>query len=286
LKVDNSSSAAMLYVRNDGHWGNAFTTLTDRWSDMRHSGTASTGYVRTFTKTDGGTLDGFLVYTAVQAGSNTTAIWALAGNTVTGVSTGLIAQGGTGNQSYGVNASGGISGQSVGVRGASGGGNGSYAAGVVGAATSATATVTYGVWGNNTSTAACNNYGGYFQSTSTNTGTNIGMYASASGSTNNYAIITGGGNSGFGLTAPTAFIHIVAGTTSAAQLRLAAGVAPSSPNDGDIWYENTNDRLMFHKNATSCEIISASAVTTEAVTSDTTLTITYNGTTYKLLAIA
>ena len=57
-------------------------------------------------------------------------------------------------------------------------------------------------------------------------------------------------------------------------------------DDGDIWYENTNDRLMFRKNATSSEILSASAVTTEAVTSDTTLTITYNGVAYKLLAKA
>lgn len=86
--------------------------------------------------------------------------------------------------------------------------------------------------------------------------------------------------------APTAFLEITAGTTGNAQINLNPGVAPSSPVDGDIYYVNTNDRLMFRKNATDSEILSASAVTTETVVSDTTLTITYNGTTYKLLAIA
>lgn len=85
---------------------------------------------------------------------------------------------------------------------------------------------------------------------------------------------------------PTAFLHIAAGVSGNAQIRLAPGVAPSSPNDGDIYYVDTNDRLMFRKNATDAEVVSASAVTTEAVVSDTTLTITFNGVTYKLLARA
>lgn len=89
-----------------------------------------------------------------------------------------------------------------------------------------------------------------------------------------------------GITSPTAFLHLAAGTTAAASMKITPGVAPSSPNDGDVYYIDTNDRLMFYKNATASEIISASAVTTEAQTSDTTLTITYNGTTYKLLAKA
>jgi len=36
---------------------------------------------------------------------------------------------------------------------------------------------------------------------------------------------------------PTAFVHIAAGTTAQAQIRLAVGVAPSTPNDGDFWYD-------------------------------------------------
>jgi hypothetical protein len=91
---------------------------------------------------------------------------------------------------------------------------------------------------------------------------------------------------GLGNSAATSFLDIAAGTTAIGQLRLRAGVAPTSPNDGEVWYENTNDRLMFRKNTSSDEILSASAVTTEVVVSDTTLTITYNGVTYKLLAKA
>lgn len=88
------------------------------------------------------------------------------------------------------------------------------------------------------------------------------------------------------ITAPTSFLHIAASTTAASSLRIPGGVAPSSPNDGDVYYIDTNDRLMFFKNATASEILSASAVTTETVVSDTTLTITYNGTSYKILCRA
>lgn len=87
-------------------------------------------------------------------------------------------------------------------------------------------------------------------------------------------------------TNPTARVHIAAGTASASQINLTPGLAPSSPNDGDFYYVNTNDRFMFRKNTTDAEIISASAVTTEVLIGDTALTITYNGTTYKLLAKA
>jgi hypothetical protein len=84
----------------------------------------------------------------------------------------------------------------------------------------------------------------------------------------------------------SAYLTLGAGTTAISPLRITPGVAPSSPVDGDVYYIDTNDRFMVRKNATDAEIISASAVTTEAVASDTTLTITYNGTTYKLLARA
>lgn len=42
----------------------------------------------------------------------------------------------------------------------------------------------------------------------------------------------------------TAFLHIGAGTLGSAQIRLVAGVAPTTPNDGDIWLQgNTNTDL-------------------------------------------
>jgi hypothetical protein len=52
-----------------------------------------------------------------------------------------------------------------------------------------------------------------------------------------------GGNVGFSTTAPTAKADIAASTTSAASLRLRSGVAPTSPNDGDIWYDGTNLKM-------------------------------------------
>ena len=47
-----------------------------------------------------------------------------------------------------------------------------------------------------------------------------------------------------GNTTPTALLHLAAGTTAAAQIRLTNGVAPTTPNDGDIWYDGT-DLNMF-----------------------------------------
>ena len=129
--------------------------------------------------------------------------------------------------------------------------------------------------------------------TGTGVGSNIYFKTSpagASGSGQNALVermrIDSAGSLGIGVTVPTAFVHIKAGTTAAAQICLNAGVAPSAPVDGDIYYVDTNDRLMFRKNTLDSEILSASAVTTEVVVTDTTLTITYNGTTYKILARA
>lgn len=45
------------------------------------------------------------------------------------------------------------------------------------------------------------------------------------------------GNLGLGQTVPTAWLHIAAGTTAKAQMNLVLSTAPTSPNDGDIWWE-------------------------------------------------
>jgi hypothetical protein len=45
---------------------------------------------------------------------------------------------------------------------------------------------------------------------------------------------------GMGVNAPTALTDIGASTTSRASLRIRSGSAPTSPNDGDIWYDGTN----------------------------------------------
>jgi len=43
-----------------------------------------------------------------------------------------------------------------------------------------------------------------------------------------------------GSTAPTAALDIVGSTTSNASLRLRSGTAPTSPNDGDLWYDGSH----------------------------------------------
>jgi len=41
-------------------------------------------------------------------------------------------------------------------------------------------------------------------------------------------------------TSATAYLHLAASTTSKASLRIVSGTAPTSPNDGDIWYTGTS----------------------------------------------
>lgn len=41
-------------------------------------------------------------------------------------------------------------------------------------------------------------------------------------------------------TAATAVVDVAASTTSRASIRIRSGTAPSSPNDGDLWYDGTN----------------------------------------------
>lgn len=50
-----------------------------------------------------------------------------------------------------------------------------------------------------------------------------------------------GGLSFFGgTTTPTAYIHAAASTTATASIRITNGVAPTSPNDGDMWFDGTH----------------------------------------------
>lgn len=44
-------------------------------------------------------------------------------------------------------------------------------------------------------------------------------------------------------TTPTALLHLNAGTTSAAQIRFTSSVAPTTPNDGDLWFDGTNLKI-------------------------------------------
>jgi hypothetical protein len=60
-------------------------------------------------------------------------------------------------------------------------------------------------------------------------------------------VLINGGNAnvvnryiGLGVNAPTALTDIGASTTTRASLRIRSGTAPTTPNDGDIWYDGTN----------------------------------------------
>ena len=53
---------------------------------------------------------------------------------------------------------------------------------------------------------------------------------------------SGGGNVGVGMgqTAPTAALDVAESTTARASIRVRSGVAPTAPNDGDMWFDGTH----------------------------------------------
>lgn len=106
--------------------------------------------------------------------------------------------------------------------------------------------------------------------------------------TNNTNIgrFTSTGRLGIGVD-PTALIHLKAGTSSAntAPLKFTSGTNLTTAEAGAMEYNGAD--LFFTKSGTTRgNVIVATAVTTETVVSDTTLTVTYNGTTYKMLVKA
>lgn len=53
------------------------------------------------------------------------------------------------------------------------------------------------------------------------------------------------GLTGFGQTTPTARVDASASTTAIASIRIRPGTAPTTPNDGDIWYDGTNLKMQI-----------------------------------------
>jgi hypothetical protein len=83
----------------------------------------------------------------------------------------------------------------------------------------------------------------------------------------------------------TAYLVLPAGTTSLSSLKINSGVAPTSPLSGQLWYETTNNRLMFRQNATSVELLGTSSVNTVSPTSpNRTLTVMIGGVNYYIPA--
>lgn len=86
---------------------------------------------------------------------------------------------------------------------------------------------------------------------------------------------------------PTAYIHLKAGTATAstAPLKFTSGTNMTTAENGAFEYNGTN--LFFTRAGAVREgVLTQSAVTTEVVVSDTTVTVNIGGVTYKLLARA
>lgn len=77
--------------------------------------------------------------------------------------------------------------------------------------------------------------------------TNVGFYGDIASGTNRWNLYMNGtaqnylaGNTGIGVAAKTtAELSLGAGTTAQAQINLASSTAPTTPNDGDIWFDGT-----------------------------------------------
>ena len=92
---------------------------------------------------------------------------------------------------------------------------------------------------------------------------------------------------GAATTAPTALLHLAAGTATASTspLKFTSGTNLTTGETGAMEYNGTN--LFFTRTGTTREgVLTQSAITTEVVVSDTTITVNINGTTYKILARA
>lgn len=82
------------------------------------------------------------------------------------------------------------------------------------------------------------NNNGYLLNTAPNGGLLFGTAGSAIAAT--FGV---NGLLGLGMATPTALLHISGSSTTNSALRLASGAAPTSPNDGDIWYDGTNLKM-------------------------------------------
>jgi hypothetical protein len=103
-----------------------------------------------------------------------------------------------------------------------------------------------GIWaGRNTTTGSSNIVIGAYvdlPSTTSNQQLNIGnlIYGTGVYGGTTQSSTPTGGKVGINVSAPTSNLDLAASTTTQASLRILSGTAPTSPNDGDIWYNGTN----------------------------------------------
>lgn len=69
----------------------------------------------------------------------------------------------------------------------------------------------------------------------------IDFYTNVSGNTVKMTLLND--KLGIGQTSPTAVLDLTASTTTRASLRIRSGTAPTSPNDGDIWYDGADVKI-------------------------------------------
>lgn len=145
-----------------------------------------------------------------------------------------------------------------------------------------------GSTGTSISTGAYNTFVGFVAGAGADISNSIVIGANAQADNSNTAVIGASGTAvklGINMTAPGAWLHLPAGSTTVAPLKFTSGTNETTAEAGAMEYNGTN--LFFTRSGTTREgVLTESAVTTETVTSDTTVTVNINGTTYKLLAKA
>lgn len=103
--------------------------------------------------------------------------------------------------------------------------------------------------------------------------------------TANDFIVNPAGKVGIGLNATKSYLEIKAGTTAIAPLCFTSGTNNTTAQAGAMEYNGTN--LFFTRTGTTRQtVLTANVITTEAIVSDTSITINVAGTDYKLLARA
>lgn len=84
---------------------------------------------------------------------------------------------------------------------------------------------------------------GLWVDTRWNVATNVALRVTTNQGAVELLSCMGDGKIGLGTASPTALLDVPASAAGNASLRVRSGTAPTSPNDGDIWYDGTNIKM-------------------------------------------
>ena len=170
-----------------------------------------------------------------------------------------------------------------------GSGNGFFLSSTSTAAASNTQTLFRVSLGGANATATQTTYASQISNTHTGTSSsNVALQLSASGGTNNYALIASAGYVGIGITAPTGLLHISGATASIPHLILANSsftLPPTLATNGAMWYNtaSSNSTLNLYKDTGYTKFITldrnpdfALAATPGVIVSDANGTLSKN----------